>query len=311
MFKSKHKGIGYKNGPGRQKRWVARIMVNGKYNNIGHYMTEEEAVTAYENFIEENKDNLPKRAKNLTKNIEDMPRNSDGMIERTCLDCGKIDYFEKVPLHERCGSCGKKERFRHQPAVGLKELDLESAYKDYQSGISLEETGKKYGFSAGGLERKFKRHGYDTRNHSETSILNNKKYGNIYKAQEKIKELCKTGEFQKKMSSLRQGIPTEEWTHFTTPENLQYYKSEEFKIWRNEVLDRDGYICQKCNQKKSELHAHHIKPKAKFWELRTDINNGITLCRDCHFSLNGKEHEYEQLFLDILKSKGLPLQESV
>lgn len=302
MFKSNHKGIHYKSGPGRQKRWVAKIMVNGKSHNIGHFMTEEEAIIAYENFIEENKDNLPTRAKNLTKNQPDFPRNNNGMIERVCIDCGKMDYFKKVPPSERCGSCGKKERFRHQPAVGLKEIDIESAYKDYLSGISLEETGKKYGFSATGLEHKFKRHGYKTRDYKEAALLTYEKYGNIKKATEKIRKLCETGEFQKNRSAMLQGIPVEEWTHFITPENLQYYKSREFQDWRNEILSRDNYICQMCNLKKSELHAHHIKPKAKFWDLRTDINNGITLCRDCHFSLNGREHEKEQFFQNIVNN---------
>lgn len=299
MFKSKHKGIGYKNGPGRQKRWVARIMVNGKYNNIGHYMTEEEAVTAYENFIEENKDNLPKRAKNLTKNIEDMPRNSDGMIERICLDCGKIDYFEKVPLHERCGSCGKKERFRHQPAVGLKKLDIESAYKDYQSGMSLEETGKKYGFSASGLERKFKKHGYKTRDYVPINIL----MKNIGKAQQKIKDLCKTGEFQKQRSAMLQGIPIEEWNGFVSDENQIFYRSPEYKEWRKAVLKRDNYICQMCEIGGGELQSHHIKPKCKFPELKLEVSNGVCLCHTCHNLTKNNEQNFEQQFLNIINNK--------
>jgi len=305
---SNHKGIYYRSEPGRQKRWCARIMVDGKYHNIGNFLTENDAILAYKDFIEENKDILPDRAKNITKYREDLQKDENNLYHRICKDCGKEEVFKRSNYLDRCKSCAIKESFKYRPAVGLQELDLESAYKDYQSGTSLKEVGKKYEFSAGGIGRKFNKNGCETRDYKEAGILTNEKYGNIKKAQEKVKEMCGTGEFQKQMSSIRQGIPIEEWTHFTTPENLQYYKSEEFKVWRNEVLDRDGYICQKCNQKKSELHAHHIKPKAKFWELRTDINNGITLCRDCHFSLNGKEHKYEQFFLDLLKSKGAPSQ---
>ena len=57
--------------------------------------------------------------------------------------------------------------------------------------------------------------------------------------------------------------------------------------WRDSVFERDLYICQKCgvfngNGKKIILNAHHIKPFSEFEELRFEISNGITLCRDCH-----------------------------
>ena len=82
--------------------------------------------------------------------------------------------------------------------------------------------------------------------------------------------------------------------------------------WRNKIFQRDNYICQACGKNDCNLEAHHIKHfstilnkfltkynqfspiedketllrlalKYKpFWNL----NNGITLCEDCH----KKEH---------------------
>ena len=44
---------------------------------------------------------------------------------------------------------------------------------------------------------------------------------------------------------------------------------------------RDGRVCQCCKNTK-ELHAHHIKSAAFFPDLRFVVENGITICNDCH-----------------------------
>jgi len=54
--------------------------------------------------------------------------------------------------------------------------------------------------------------------------------------------------------------------------------------WRRRVLERDLFTCQACgkNHHQIELNAHHVKPSYKFSEIRLDVSNGITLCKDCH-----------------------------
>lgn len=76
------------------------------------------------------------------------------------------------------------------------------------------------------------------------------------------------------------------WKGGILNENKKIRSSEEYKIWRNNVFIRDNFQCQDCNKKGGNLHAHHIKSFSKFKELRFDINNGLTLCFDCHKKLH-------------------------
>lgn len=73
------------------------------------------------------------------------------------------------------------------------------------------------------------------------------------------------------------------------------FKNPQYILWRSAVLERDNYTCQDCGRqcKKYEkgLAAHHIKSYAKHPELRYDVNNGLTLCRECHMRLHGKTFE--------------------
>jgi hypothetical protein len=55
----------------------------------------------------------------------------------------------------------------------------------------------------------------------------------------------------------------------------------EYAAWREAVYKRDRYQCRECGGV-GPLNAHHIKHWAHYPELRFDVDNGITLCLDCH-----------------------------
>jgi len=56
----------------------------------------------------------------------------------------------------------------------------------------------------------------------------------------------------------------------------------EYKKWRMSVYERDDFTCQRCHQKGCRLEAHHVVPWVESRELRFSIDNGITLCEECH-----------------------------
>ena len=51
----------------------------------------------------------------------------------------------------------------------------------------------------------------------------------------------------------------------------------------SECLKRDNYTCQRCGDSRGgNLQVHHKDGYNWCKEKRTDINNGITFCKDCH-----------------------------
>lgn len=76
------------------------------------------------------------------------------------------------------------------------------------------------------------------------------------------------------------------WKGGITPTNQVQRNSKAAKAWRKSVFMRDNYTCALCGKVGGRLNAHHIKTWASYPELRFDINNGITLCQDCHRAIH-------------------------
>lgn len=92
--------------------------------------------------------------------------------------------------------------------------------------------------------------------------------------------------------------------------------SLKYKEWVKQVFERDNYTCQECGDRSSKekhiyLNAHHIKPlslimfennlttndfdtlqKAFIIDELWDINNGKTLCIDCHKKVHKRNNIY-------------------
>ena len=86
------------------------------------------------------------------------------------------------------------------------------------------------------------------------------------------------------------------WKGGITPVLASIRTTLKYKQWRKFVFVRDKYTCLVCGKTGGAINAHHIKPfskillKNKIWTRKEainclelwDINNGVTLCIDCH-----------------------------
>jgi len=89
-------------------------------------------------------------------------------------------------------------------------------------------------------------------------------------------------ETRKKMSEARKGSKCIFWKGGTTSEGMKIRSSFEYRLWRESVFKRDNWTCVWCGKVGGKLNADHIKPFCDYPELRFAIDNGRTLCIECH-----------------------------
>lgn len=188
-------------------------------------------------------------------------------------------------------------------------------------------------FKKEGLESKVKYKGYNNvtnldedkkKERIEKSIKSNK-----LKLKDRVKCICETckDEYLVKKSVFKIGsrFCSREclYTHLfkTSPENHPRWlggKTQENQIgrsnleyaeWRINVWKRDYFTCQKCFSVGKNLNAHHINSWSDNINERYCVDNGITLCKDCHKELHkiyGQKTDITKLvdFLGVKTSTG-------
>jgi len=108
------------------------------------------------------------------------------------------------------------------------------------------------------------------------------------------------------------GCKNPNWKGGITKLEIQIRETKDYENWRNLIFKRDEYKCKKCGLNKNKLNVHHkisfkeiilknniktVKEAINCKEL-WDINNGETLCLECHketdsFLKNGNYYKYK------------------
>lgn len=233
--------------------------------------------------------------------IQDLSNGSNTLIHIQCDYCGKIftrtydthmRLCKKDVVHKDC--CGNAEctSLKAEETIiakynvsNIRELDW---VNDKISKTNMQKYGHENPFGSDIIKNKLK----------ETNL---KKYGyTSYSKTQKFKD-----NNSKKMKEFFKQHPEKILAKEASPHwigDADYKRSEratfEYNNWRKQVYERDKYTCQCCKMKRisssqPSLNAHHIENFASNPLKRLDVNNGITLCENCHnkfHSIYGKKN---------------------
>lgn len=187
------------------------------------------------------------------------------------------------------------------------KLDKDTLYDMYfVKYMTSEEIGKIYNVTGNTIVSLLKEYGYKIPTRSELlDIYYNKKNG-----YEKARATQSTMENRIKSSCRQHGISIEDFTGFSTTEQHMARNNTYYKEWIRKVFTRDNYTCQCCGKHGGNLNAHHLYNFSTHEDLRYNVDNGITLCEQCHLinypnsfhSIYGEKNNTPEQIINFIKN---------
>lgn len=205
---------------------------------------------------------------------------ADGKYFVNCDTCGnefevgKNTYFSKKP--HRCPACRVKADKRR----GKGKLKL----------VKCSQCGKEFAMAGDRVEKRLAKYGQHLCPSCSKLGTMNPFFGREF-SEEKRAELSEIRAAYYDDAELGEQRRRKVSEQTSGPNNPMYVGVElrsdytwRNKSFRDKVLKRDGYTCQKCHHKfpKEQLKAHHKNGCNWAIDERLDTENGVTLCDDCH-----------------------------
>ena len=219
--------------------------------------------------------------------------------KKSCAEIAKIFGVNQSTINRRLKKNNIKRAYKGHP---LSEETKKKLLKSLIGRPCSEETRHKLSESNKGKHS----FGHCQTEESKKKISNARK--GIVFSKEHIRKLSESHignviskETRDKLSISHRGEKGSGWKGGITPLHQSIRGSYKAKEWRLMVFGRDNFTCQDCGKRGCYLEAHHIKKFSsimQYHEITTkeesfncealwDINNGITLCKECHKKLRG------------------------
>lgn len=112
---------------------------------------------------------------------------------------------------------------------------------------------------------------------------------------------------QKLRDNVPKGKDSPHWKHDKTDEERLNERSyPEYHQWERAVKERDNYTCQCCGKRGGNLNSHHLNGYHWDKDHRHNVDNGITLCVNCHkefHSIYGNKNNTKEQYKEFVNNK--------
>jgi hypothetical protein len=204
--------------------------------------------------------------------------------ERKCMQCNNI--FIGTPKKKWCSEeCkkkynNKKRVLKHSFIIKRKKLIIDENGRQCRK-CEIYKTWENF-WKHGGMKSGYEPCCIECKKDKYNPELNRIK-GKIYRQSNPKKEMERFRRYRQtergKESEYKKRMKRRSYKH-----NVKFSEHQ-----RNDILNRDNYTCQCCHKRGGNINAHHLDGYDWCKEKRTDVNNAVTLCQDCHSDFH---HQY-------------------
>ncbi len=251
-----------------------------RYENLGYNIPKHWGVSRSRYVV--------KRGTKIVVDVNDLPVNSNHKVKVKCLDCGN-EYLQQWQWYiksttDYCRDCNTLKNRKTSNIEGLRFHRL----------VAVKNTG-----------RVNNQGNYIW--HCQCDCGNTKEVPATY-LKEKLVQSCGCLACESSLKNMKKlratqgtGINSPTWNPLLTSKDRDRTRAYDgYKQFHKAALKRDEYTCQVCKRIGGNLTVHHIISYSKNPELRTKEDNGITLCKKCHYGVHrgAKMEECNKTSLD-------------